>query len=110
MDNPLCPICHAEMLRDEDNVLSDYIDFYCEQKDHNCGQRVSRDTKKTDCIKIRFIESNGEKFYVKLSVSAGYTEVWKHDGLKRNKINEIIPIDCDIDTLKNKVKTYITFA
>ena len=102
-----CPICHCAMI--EEHKIK-YIDYYC-NNEHHCYVKRLRDNKLL-MHKIRLLDSNGEKLYLKVSLIDSYSEVWKHtNNTFRNRINVIVNVDFnDIESIKNKIKTYIVFS
>lgn len=107
-----CVICKKEMEIDERPKYSDYT---CRtEDDHFFAKRIKDDTLLK--LKVRFSES-GSKIYLKINFDEGFSEVWSntntkgHNNTQRVRIDSIFEPDfSDIQKIKSKIITYLTFS
>ena len=107
MEKYCCLICQREM-----DVLPGtlYTDYLCkDQDDHHFAWRIM-DNKMTK-LRIRLTDSD-ENLYLKVHYDENYSEVWVHNRLtQRIRVEQIIIPDFDdINKLKNKIRTILTFS
>jgi hypothetical protein len=107
MEKYCCLICQREM-----DVLPKalYTDYHCrDQSDHHFAWRI-RDNRMTK-LRIR-LTTPEENLYLKVHYDENYSEVWAHNRLtQRIRVDQIIVPDFgDMDKLKNKIRTILTFS
>ncbi len=102
-----CPICQRVLT--EEHKIS-YIDYYCSpsREDHHYAVRFKGD--EVIKMKVRLTDSQST-LYVKMNFDEGYLEVWTKENQNRIKINQTFTPDfTEIDKLKTKIRTYLTFS
>lgn len=102
-----CPICHLEMKPSDKPYKND---FNCKASDdHIYIHRIKDD--QISKIKIVFSD-NDNRLFMKVNYDEGFTEVWtKSNNDYRTVIQSVFTPDfSDIERLKSKIKTYLTFS
>lgn len=115
----ICPICNALLEKDSIFELdNDIEDYYCRlNDDHFYGKRIGIGSVK-DCsdnilnIKVRFTDENDNDLYLSVNFDKQISEVWSEpDSKNKVQIDQmIIPDFSNIDKIKQKIKTCLTFS
>lgn len=104
----LCPICQHEMIKYKQDAYTDYMCNSSDNKHHYSERRVDGEVER---IKIR-VKMTDRRFYCQLFVKDGFSEIWEGiENPNRVKINSLIDLNMDnIQSIENKIKTYLVFS